>query len=190
MSCNAWGDGEPGRWWSVMPTWRRIIWRWRLRGWILCSRATIWLRSTGNENDPPSGEPLEYWWQSRNRTTDTRIFKTNHYPASRWESPRKLTNFLAADRFRGRNRTSYRTFVPYRRPLGRFVEQHQWDAPRLTDPLPIWQWNRAGCPARLSIYAIFWNGTTTPLGISTFSFGTISDAVFAASFSVCIESLA
>jgi len=30
--------------------------------------------------------------------------------------------------------------VAYRSQAGRFVEQHQWDAPRFTDPLPIMQW--------------------------------------------------
>lgn len=63
--------------------------------------------------------------QSRNRTTDTRIFKTNYYPVSRRESPRNVTKFLSADRFRGRNRTAYRTFVAYRSLAGVNVEQHQ-----------------------------------------------------------------
>ena len=41
-------------------------------------------------------------------------------------------------------------------------------------------------------YATFWNGTTTPPGngVSDFSFGISNDAMFAASISVCIDSLA
>jgi hypothetical protein len=30
--------------------------------------------------------------------------------------------------------------VAYRSQAGRFVEQHQWDAPGFTDPRPILQW--------------------------------------------------
>ena len=85
---------------------------------------------------------LEFGGQSRNRTTDTRIFKTNYCQVSRRESPRNVTKFLSAERFRERNRTAYRTFVNYRSVAGVFVEQHQWDAPQFTDPLPIWRWSR------------------------------------------------
>ena len=83
--------------------------------------------------------PTEFGGQSRNRTTDTRIFKTNHCLESLRESRRILTNFLLAARPLGTNRTSYRTFVAYRSLAGAFVEQHQWDAAAFTDPLPIWQ---------------------------------------------------
>jgi hypothetical protein len=37
--------------------------------------------------------------------------------------------------------------VAYRSLAGRFVEQHQWDAPGFTDPLPIWRWVRPAATA-------------------------------------------
>jgi hypothetical protein len=100
--------------------------------------------------------------QSRNRTTDTRIFKTNYYSVSWWESPRKVTKFLSADLFRDRNRTSSRTFVAYRSLTDVIVEQYQWIAMGFTDPLPILQWNRGlllpypAMPPRLGCWRRGW----------------------------------
>jgi hypothetical protein len=71
MSYNAWAVGEPGRWRSVVHTWRRIIWRWRFRG-----RIRSWLTTyVGPEmkTTPIAGGRLKSGGAPEIRTLDLRI---------------------------------------------------------------------------------------------------------------------